>query len=217
MQALKSGPAVPSWVAASLISLLIGGAGGFYISNWSSRQAVAAPGGSRGGGMPMMGGMGGMGGGMGGAQQHPNAMSLVRTVGALNTLEKARGKEFADEQRSKLATVLTSLKGDTKLTEEQCEAKLAEVKAVLNFEQQSLLEEMTASPGGRGGAGGPGASAGRGNSPGGARSGYPGGGSGYPGGGGGMMGGGQGPDLERPFAEGRNKERLEELVKLLGK
>lgn len=209
MQGLKAGPAVPTWLAAGLIGVALGAAGGINYQSWTGKAAGApAP--------PAVGGRGGAGGGMrggmGGGQQRPGTLGLVRAVGALHTLEKARGKELTADQKAKLKPLLASLSGDVTLNEEQAEAKLNEVKAVLNADQQALLEDMTARPGGRGGGGG-----GRGGGGGYPGGGYPGSGRGgggrgsYPGSG---MGGGQGsPD--KPFAEGRSKERLQELLELL--
>jgi hypothetical protein len=113
---------------------------------------------------------------------------------------------LTEEQRTRLKPLVASMSGNVTLTEDQAEGKLKEINAVLNPDQQALVEEMTARPGGRGGgAGGPGGP----------------GGGGYPGGmgrGGGMGGPGGGqPNPDKPFAEGRGKERLESLLKLLEK
>lgn len=231
MSVVKAGPAVPNWLAAGLIGVVLGFPGGYYTANWNSKPAGAAQaGGGMGGGMGGMMGRGGMGGGGmmggggggGGAQDHPQAASLVRTVGALATLEKARGKELTAEQRSKVAAVAATLKTDAALTEEQCEAKLKELNAAMNSDQQQVLQDMM--PRGRGGGGG---------GPGGGRGGLvaasgPGGGANAPAGnrpangpgggmGGGMggMGGGPAMDWEHPFKEGRGHDRLEELLDLL--
>jgi translation initiation factor IF-2 len=220
MSVMKKGPAVPAWLAAGLIGLALGAAGGFYGASFASSPAVAANGPAAGGGAggaPGGGQMGGMGGGMGGgARDHPQALTLVRTIGALTTLEKARGKELSSDQRRKVQQAAQPLTSGATMTEAQCEAKLTEIKAALNPAQQALLEEMTARPGG--GRGGPG---GAGGAPGGA--GAPGNGPGAgssPGsgpGGGGPAGMGGGTNYEKPFAEGRGRERLEELLGLLGK
>lgn len=238
MQAMKSGPAVPAWLAAGLVGVILGGVGGFYYQTWTAKPTVAGPP-SPGGGMRGGGGGGGRGGGPGGAggfggaggQQHPNAMALVRTVGALDTLQKAQGKELTADQKTKLKPSLTALSGDQTLTEEQCQAKIDELKGILTPDQQSLLDDMTARPGGRGGGGprggGPGANTpAGGNSPGGnapASGNGPGGAprmpnapvpAAFPGGGGGM--GGAQPNLDKPFSEGRGKERLDSLLQSLG-
>jgi hypothetical protein len=239
---MKQGPAVPAWLAAGLVGVILGGVGGFYYQTWTAKPTLAGPpspgGGMRGGGGGPRGGGGpGGGGGFGGGQQHPNAMALVRTVGALDTLQKAQGKELTADQKAKLKPSLSALAGDQTLTEEQCQAKIDEVKAILSPDQQSLLEDMTARPGGRGGGGGglggprgggPGANSPAGgnspaaNTPAGAT---PGGGPGrmpnaptpapFPGGMGGGMGGAQ-PNLDKPFSEGRGKERLDSLLQSLG-
>lgn len=236
MAAMKAGPTVPTWLAAGLIGVVIGGAGGFYGSTWNAKAASAPPGAAGGpGGGPgggMMGGPGGPGGGGGGAQDHPNAAALIRTVSSLAMLEKTRGRELTADQRAKVAAAAAALKSDAALTEAQCEEKLTALKASLSSEQQELLEELTPRRGRGGGGGGrPGGMAG---GPGGPAGGAPGGngpGAGNgpggrlvptmmgtsPGGPPGGMGGGAQIDFERPFKEGRGRERLEELLTLLGK
>ncbi len=227
MSGLKSGPAVPTWLAAGLIGVAIGGAGGFYGASWAKKPASAAsaPGGMGGG---MMGGMGGgmMGGGGGGAQDHPSAAALIRTVGSLTTLEKLRGKELTAEQRAKVAEAAAALKTEAAMTEAECEQKLAELTSALTEDQRTALEELSPRRG-RGGRGGPGggttAGPGGGNAPAANNPGSvngPGGGGMMPasmGGGGGMGGGPPRIDYEHPFKEGRGRERLEELLNLLGK
>lgn len=230
MSGLKSGPAVPAWLAAGLIGVAIGGAGGFYGSAWAKKpvSSDSAP-----GAMGAMGGGGMMGGGGGGgAQDHPNAAALIRTVGSLATLEKLRGKELTAEQRSKVAEAAAALKTEGALTEAECEQKLAALTSALSEEQREALEALSPrrGRGGRGGGPGGGMMAGRGggNAPAGGNPGSvngPGGGgmmSASMGGGGGMGGGGMGGgppriDYEHPFKEGRGRERLEELLGLLGK
>jgi hypothetical protein len=224
MAATKAGPAVPGWLAAGIIGIALGAAGGYYAgadkpealraaaASAAGPGSPAGPGGPA--GMPPPPGMGGGGGGSG-ASEHPNAVALMRTVGALVTLEKARGQELTAEQRRQVAQVAAELQQSDEMTEEQCEAKLTALTGGLSAEQKTTLEELTARPGGgRGGGGG----SGRGGSPapGGAPGGLP-----MPvpisAGGGGMSGGGGGPDFERPFKEGRARERLDELVDLLGR
>lgn len=222
MSAMKAGPAVPNWVAAGLIGIILGGVGGFYGSRWNEKPASTGsePGGMPGMAGPAMGG-GGMGGG-GGAQEHPNAAALVRTVGNLVVLEKARGHELSADQRKQVAQVTAELaKGDT-LTEEQCEAHLKKLEGLLSAEQQEVLEDLTPRFGRGGGGGGRGAGSGPpggGNGPGANGPGGNGPGAGMvsaasPGGRG---GGGARTDWERPFKEGRGRDRIDELTQLLAK
>jgi hypothetical protein len=205
MSAMKAGPAVPNWLAAGLIGLVLGSAGGFYGTRWNQKSETT---GNQAMGAAMtgpasMGGPGGVGGpggaGGGGARDHPNAATLVRTVGALATLEKARGQELKPEQRTQVAVVAKALSASDALTEAQCEEQLTKLQAALSLDQKALVEEMTARPGGRGGAPGGGPPAGNG----------PASGMGGPPAGGGAM------DYEHPFKAGRGKERLSDLVKLL--
>ena len=222
MSAMKAGPAVPTWLAAGIIGVLIGGAGGFYGARWNQKDAGGGPPvppGMRGGGGGGAPGGGFGGGGGGGARDHPNAATLIRTVSAVATLEKAQGQALKPDQRTQLATVAKTLGASDALTEAQCEEQLTKLQAALSPEQKALVEEMSARPGG-GGRGGPG---GGGPGGGGPPGGYPPGNSpgngpsastgGPPGGG----GGGGAPDFEHPFKSGRGKERLDDLVKLLGK
>jgi len=230
---LKAGPAVPNWLAGTLVGLVLGGVLGFYGQEWLGRPAGAdnnAPAG--GGGMMAGGGPGGPGGGGmmgggggGGAQDHPNAALLVRTVGALATLDAARGRELSAEQRQKVAALAAKLKSDEALTEEQAEAHLTALQGALSEEQRTLLEAMTARPGGGrgGGMGGtPGGGMMGGGTPGGNRPAGPGGPAPAPptsmsfGGGGGGFGGQQ-TDWERPFKEGRARDRLDELAASLAR
>lgn len=243
MSGIKAGPSVPSWLAAAVVGLLIGGVGGYYGAKWNDSPAG---GGTRPGGGGAMGGPGGgggggmMGGGGGGAQAHPQAAALIRTVSSLATLEKARGQELSGEQRTKLAKTLEPLASGTEMSEADCDARLKEINAILTPTQVTTVDELLPRPGGRGGGGGapgggapPAANAPStsrpvdGNTPGQPSRGFgmagnmpvataPGrGGMGGPGGGmmGGMGGGpGGGIDYEKPFAGGRGKDRLTELL-----
>jgi len=237
MSLAKAGPGLPNWLAAGILGIIVGGIGGFYGAGWVQSPAgtgspPAPGGGGGGGGAPA--GMGGGGGG-GGAQDHPNAAALIRTVSNLAVLEKARGHELSSEQRQKLAGVTSELAASDALTEAQCEAQIQKINAVLSTDQQTVLEDLTP----RGGRGGGGGGAGRpgpppGNSPSGGGSSRPGnspgmanqparlvptpmGGGSAGMGGGGMGGGGGGMDWERPFREGRGRDRLDELAGLLKK
>lgn len=219
MSVAKAGPGLPNWLAAGILGIIVGGIGGFYGAGWvQSPSGTGSPPAAGGGGLPPPGASAGVGGGGGGggAQDHPNAAALIRTVSNLAVLEKARGHELSAEQRQKLAGVTSELAASDALTEAQCDAQIQKINSVLSTDQQTVLEELTPR-GGRGGGGGgrPGGAPGGapGNNPG--MAGRPGGLSPTAMGGGG--GGGGGMDWERPFKEGRGRDRLDELAGLLKK
>jgi hypothetical protein len=155
-----------------------------------------------------------MGGGGGGADENANARQLVRTVGALATLDAARNRDLTPEQRQKVSALAKSLQGEATLTEEQCEAKINEIEGLLTAEQKEFVDQAATFGRGGGGRGGGGGAPGGGGYPGGGGGGAPGGGAG---GGGGMGGGGGQTDWTKPFAGGRAKDRLDGLLESLGK
>ncbi len=214
---LKVGPTISPVVAAIIISLAVGGVGGYYVRFFyyesSLRPASAPPVGGM-GGMGMGGGMGGMGGGMGmGGGQAEDSGALVRLVRNLSLIQKVQGKGLNSQQAQGLAPILKELKSAEKLSDKDCETKLAAINKVLTDDQKKTLEDLQ--PQRSGGMGG-----GMGRM-GGGPSGPP-GFAGASGGGAPPMpvpvaagGGGSGADPERPFASERNRQSLEELMTLV--
>jgi hypothetical protein len=202
----------------------VGAAAGYYGRYFAESAGVHASTGASSGGMGSGGMMGGgMGGGMmGGGNQPQNGMALARTVRNLAMLEKAQNHGLTPQQATALTPILASLESAETLPDKDAEAKLAEVNKILTDDQKKVLDEMApprggrgggrGGPGGPGGSGGPMMSGGRGPmmASGGPRmmsGGMRSGGMGS----GGMMGGGR-PDPEKPFANERSKQALDDLV-----
>lgn len=239
---MNKGPKVPTAVALSLICLIVGGVIGYYVSYFAPRedQAVASPTSAPGGGPAGMAGMGGPGGpggfgrgggggfggggGRGGFGAPSPTRDLTTLVRNLNTIETAQGKGLTPAQDAKLTPILKGLDSGGTLTDDQAKTQTAAINAILTPDQQQALTAMTPQfgrggggggrggfgGGGFGGRGGPGGPGGFGGRPAGA------GGPGGPGGGfgGGGFGGGS---QDQPFAQGRNKDALDSLIKQTSK
>ena len=208
---INKGPSVSPVLAATIISLLVGAAAGYYVRFFqaSDKAPPASQSGMAGGGRMGGGGGGAPGGGMpgggfGGGQPTP-ASTLARLVRNLNTMEQMQNKELSPEQKNALRPIIAQLKGADKLSEQQCEAHAAAIQKILAEPQKQALESLQPPRGGGGGGGM--------------------GGGGRPGGGmqpsvGGMTGGmgggmGQRPDPERPFASDRDRTALDALASRL--
>ncbi len=227
----KSG--MPAIVPAIVFSLLIGGAGGYWVRGSVPSGTPAAPA-AGGGGTMGSGGMGGMmggGPGGGGGGQQSSSRTLTSLVRNLGTIQKVQNKGLTPDQSKAVLAVLKEIKAADKLPAKDCDAKLAAIQKVLTEDQKTVLADMTPQRGGRGGGmgaammgGGPGGAGaprmGSGGGPGAATAGGPPPGSGggpMMGSGGPMMGGmGGQPDPERPFASERSKKALDDLIALLG-
>ncbi len=212
--------ALPTVVPAVILSLVLGGVGGFCLRYFVEPPRAGASGGARGGpgGPGGMGGMmgGGMGGGMMGGMgggQPSNSAALSRLVRNLSTVEKLQNKGLTPQQSQELLPVLKKIQTADKLPDKDCGELVAEIEKVLSDPQKDALKEMQPQRGGGGGGGARGGGGGAGPRGGGMGSG--GGGGGMRSGGmsgmmGGMGGGRQDPD--RPFASERNKKSLEDLI-----
>jgi hypothetical protein len=218
---INKGPAVPTALATVVVGLVLGGAGGYYGRASQETPHVAATsgggmgGGMGGGGMGMMGGMGGRGGGGGGQQASPSR-DLTGLVRNLATMEKVQNKGLSADQKKALLPVLKQIQSADKLTDKDCEAKLASIQGILSSDQKDALKSLQPQRGGRGGGGGVGRGGGGGGA-GGPRAtsaftsaGPPGGG------GGGGRGGGGGAEPDKPFANERNKQALDDLLGAVG-
>lgn len=209
---LNKGPAVSPAVATAVIGLIIGGICGYYgrtmqetASNepppaGAQRQAGGGP------GMAKMGGGGGGGGG-GGAQQPTGTRLLPGLVRNIATIEKVQNKGLTLAQSQTVLPILKEIQSADKLTDKDCDEKIAKINAILTEDQKQALKDLTpqrgGGGGGRGGGGAPGMGGGMGAP-----------GSGGPSSGGGKMagGGGAAPDPDKPFASERNKKALEDLM-----
>jgi len=167
-------------------------------------------------GAGMGGGMGMMG--MGGGGQSQNSTELVRLVRNLSLIQKVQGKGLNSQQAKGLAPILKELKSAEKLSDKDCETKLAAIHKILTDEQKKTLEGLQPQRGG-GMGGGMARMSGGGLPP---PPGFPGAsGDGGAGGGGAprvpvpISVGGGGADPERPFASERNRQALEELMALV--
>jgi hypothetical protein len=210
-------------IPAIVFSLLIGGAAGFLIRQYTpatSGAAGNAAGASRGQGGPGGGGMGGGRGGFGGPQAPGTALAgLVRS---LATIEQVQNQGLTPQQSQTILPVLKQLQSADKLSEQDAQAKMDAINKALTDPQKQAIESLQprrgGGGGGRGGApGGPGGPGGGMGGPGGGMGGGMGrgGGPGGPGGpGGGMMGGmgGGRPDPDHPFASERSKKSLTDLI-----
>lgn len=210
---INKGPALPTWIAASIIGVAIGAPIGYFVRDGMDKAAPAsqstsggAPGGAAGSG----GGRGGGGGG--GGQQPAPGMMVARMVRNLGTVEKVQNRGLTPDQAKQILPVLNELKSADKLPEKDAQAKLDAIEKVLTQEQKDAMQSLTPQRGGGGGGGGFGGGAPGGSGGGRPSSGGPGGGGGFGGGGSGFGGGGQQPDPEKPFASERNKQALDDLI-----
>lgn len=215
---ISKGPAIPAVAVSAVLGLVIGGIAGYYgrasqegsagvgrVQSAPTGGTGAMMGGRGGGGM----GGGGMGGGRGG-QQPSASRDLTSLVRNLDTVEKVQSKGLTTEQKKSLAPILEKIKSASELNDDECKVQIAGIEGVLTGDQKAALAAMQPPRGGAGGRGGGGG-------------GRMGGGGGM-GGSGGMMGGGGGgrggiggADANKPFANDRNKQALDDLITAVGK
>jgi hypothetical protein len=230
----KKGSEVSPLVATAIITLVLGGIGGYFFRAYqddgaqstASASSAQAPGGAggRGGapGGPGGGSGGGGGGGFGGGQgQAQNGAALARLVRGLSAIQKAQNKGLTTQQAASLRPVLKQLQAAEKIPDKDAEARVTQIEKSLTAEQKEALAALQPQRGGGGGGfggGGGGGFGGGGMGSGGGRptgSGGPvpavAGSAGGPGGAGGNR-----PDPEKPFATERNKKALEDLIASLG-
>lgn len=187
----NTGPAVSPVVAATIISLMAGGATGYYVRYFQATDgaprigaSMSGMGGGRRPGGASQGGPAAGGGGFGGGQP-TSATALSRLVRDLNTIEQVQNAGLSSEQKQTLLPVLTRLKAADKLSDKECQDAAAAINSVLSAPQKQALENLQPQRGVGGGATG-------------SR--------------GGM---GAQPDPERPFASEREKAALDGLMKNL--
>src|SRR5579862_4382306 len=134
----KSGQ-VPMSVVGTVLGLLVGAAGGFYIRYFQetpANQIAGSRGGSggqaAGGGEGRGGGGGGMmsAGGGGGGQQRPGG-DLARTVRNLDTLMKVQGAGLTAAQAQAITPILTSLQSGDKLSDDDASKKADQIDKLL--------------------------------------------------------------------------------------
>ena len=147
MTAQTSNPAkqnVSPALAASLISLVVGGALGYYANYFLSPErppAAATAGMSRpgGGGGYGGGGYGGGGGGYGGGGQQAGGMALARLVRNLDTVQKVQGQGLTPAQSKELLPILTQVKSAEKLPAADADKQTAAIEKILTPAQKEAL------------------------------------------------------------------------------
>ena len=202
---INVGPKVSATIAASVICLLIGGVGGYYVRAFTPKAPdvaqvsgpAATPGGAGGGppagigGRPGGGGGGFGGGGFGGRPGGggfggpPSPTSdLTRLVRNVDIVERVQGKGLTHAQAVALTPILAQLKAAPKISDDDAKKAIDAISHILTTDQQTALTAVQPQRGGFGGRGGFGA--------------------GGP--------GGQPRAAAQPFASERNKAALDSLI-----
>jgi len=196
---LSRSSVISATVAASVISLLVGGVIGYYVQSINPMgrtselipAAKSVPGGSA-VGYAMSGPAYPGPAGFTGFTATPK-LDLARTVRNLSMIEAVQGSGLTHDQATALAPILKKLNSST-LSDDDAKAEVAAIDKILTTEQHNALAILSPIRGGRAGFGGRG-------------------GGGISVGGAGSFGGGpsEGGD-DNPFTQERNKAALEKLI-----